>query len=355
MASIQTNTNHTYYAILNITEIERTADAITNNYTDLNYSVTLYNGIQNFSGYTIGYDVYINDEQVAYQTNSGNQTSMPANSSKLVVSGTKRVYHDSDGTKNNVQASVRIFTNNASYLPVELNGLGTFNISSIPRYANFIEHYVKETGLNYIKIHWNADTYCDAVQYSVNNSGWVDSVGLDYTISDLKPGTSYNIKSRIRRADSGLWTESEYVYATTQDIARITNIANLNHGDNANIMITNPSGSALSLSIKIGSTQILTRTVSTGTNVVVFSDTELDNIYKLYGSSNSVTATFILTTANVYIDTKNSIVTLTGNQKTIRAEFNGVKRGKLFYKYQGEIKRAVVWIGDSNKISRRCM
>lgn len=107
--------------------------------------------------------------------------------------------------------------------------------------------------------------------------------------------------------------------------------------------------------MKIANTQILTRTVSTGTNVIAFSDTELDDIYKQYCSSNSVTATFILTTANTYTDIKECTITMTGNQKTIRAEFNGVKRGKLFNKYQGEIKRAIIWRGDVNKIPRRCM
>ena len=94
---------------MTVTEVNR---SIAENYTDLSYSVTLYNGIQNFSGYTIGYDVYINGEQVAYHTNSGNQTSMSAYSSKLVISsditGLVRVYHDSDGSKNNVPISFRI-------------------------------------------------------------------------------------------------------------------------------------------------------------------------------------------------------------------------------------------------------
>ena len=115
--------------------VTETSQSIADNYTDLNYSVTLYNGVQNFSGYTIGYDVYINGEQVAYQYNSGNQTSMSAYSSKLVVSGTKRIYHDADGSKNNMAVSVRIFTNNISYLPVELNASGTMNLTQIPRQA----------------------------------------------------------------------------------------------------------------------------------------------------------------------------------------------------------------------------
>lgn len=107
--------------------------------------------------------------------------------------------------------------------------------------------------------------------------------------------------------------------------------------------------------MNVGTAQILTRSVTAGTNTISFTDDELDKIYKQYSSSNSVTATFILTTANVYTDTKESNITMTGNHKTMRAEVNGIKRGKLFYKYQGEIKRAVVWIGDFNKISRRCI
>ena len=118
MANFQSNTNNTFYAIL---VVNQGSQNIPNNYTDVNYELILYNGSMSFSGYTIGYDVYINGEQVAYQNNSGNQTSMSAHSSKSIVSGTRRIYHNADGTKT-IPISFRIFTDNRYFSPVELNG-----------------------------------------------------------------------------------------------------------------------------------------------------------------------------------------------------------------------------------------
>lgn len=52
--------------------------------------------------------------------------------------------------------------------------------------------------------------------------------------------------------------------------------------------------SSLGLAIKIAGVQILSRTVKTGSNTVSFTDTELDNIYKKYGTLSSLIATFIV-------------------------------------------------------------
>ena len=97
------------------------------------------------------------------------------------------------------------------------SGSGDFGLDRIPRYANFTSHYVESTGLNSIKVHWSADSNVDWLQYSVNNGSWANAGGNTYTISGLAPNTQYVIRTRIRRTDSGLWTESGYIYGTTKD------------------------------------------------------------------------------------------------------------------------------------------
>lgn len=107
--------------------------------------------------------------------------------------------------------------------------------------------------------------------------------------------------------------------------------------------------------MKVGTTEILTRIVSTGENTIVLTDDELDNLYKLYGNSNSFTATFILITADKYSNEKNCTITLTGKQKTSHIEINGqVKRAEVFIEVDGKIKRAVVFVGI-NKEPKRCI
>lgn len=134
MASIQSNTNNTYYAILIVNE---TNYSVEDNYSDVYYELNLYSGSKNFSGYTIGYKVNIDNSQVAYHDNTGNQTSMNDNSSKLIVSGTKRIYHDPDGTKRSMPISFEIFTNNYSYLPVSLSASGSMDLTDLPRDTSF--------------------------------------------------------------------------------------------------------------------------------------------------------------------------------------------------------------------------
>lgn len=127
--------------------------------------------------------------------------------------------------------------------------------------------------------------------------------------------------------------------------ATITRLSNFEHGSNASVTIDNPSGSALTLVMKIGSTQILSKSVSTGANIISFTDTQLDAIYKLYGSNSSLTATFIVTTPAGLSSSKTCTITLKGNQKTIRNNVNSAwQRGKLWLNVNGTWKRAVAWL-----------
>lgn len=61
--------------------------------------------------------------------------------------------------------------------------------------------------------------------------------------------------------------------------------------------------------MKIGDMQILSKTVSTGNNEIMFSDTEIDNIYKNYETGSSLTATFIVSGSG-YTNSKTCTITL---------------------------------------------
>ena len=121
------------------------------------------------------------------------------------------------------------------------------------------------------------------------------------------------------------------------------------------INISNPAGiSDLNLALKIGEMQILNRAVSTGNNVIKFKDTELDNLYKEYGTESSLIATFILAGSG-YTNSKTCIITLTGNQKTVKIKNNNIyKRGKVFININGTYRKAVIWI-NKNGSWRRCI
>ena len=355
MAQIQSNTNNTYYAILNVRETDNYS--IVENYREVYYELYLYNGYQNFSGYTIGYRVNIDNKEVAYHDNNGNQTSMNANSSKLVASDTIRIYHNPDGTKRNMPISFEIWTNNQSYLPVYLSASGSMDLTTIPRYANFTEHYVYATGLNSIEVRWNADAMCDRVQYSLNDSGWYDTEGIWFTISGLNPNTWYNIRTRIRRTDSQLWTESGYIGGTTKDIAKVISASDFNFGDNPKINISNPSGESITYYVETLNPvkNLLERRAVAGENTIEFTQEELDTIYKKMGTANSTTLRLGVATKGSYWHWQDKKCTLTGNQKTGHVKVNtSWKRSKRWVNVNGKWKRCVRWV-NVNGTWKRCI
>jgi hypothetical protein len=234
---------------------------------------------------------------------------------------------------------------------------GSWDLDRIPRHANFTEHYISSTGLNSITVRWNTDAYVDWVQYSLNDGSWQDTAGLDYTISGLNPNTWYNIRTRIRRTDSGLWTETGYIGGTTKDIAKITSAYDFNLGDNAKITIYNPSGEHIHYFVEtLNPTKtIIERTAVSGENTITFSQDELDHIYKKMGTSNSTAIRLGVATKNSYWDWQDKTCTLTGNQKTGHVNVNGSwKRTKKYVNVNGTWKRCVRWVNvDGNW--RRCI
>lgn len=355
MAEIKSNTNNTYYAILTVNETDNFS--IIENYREVYYELYLYNGVQNFSGYTIGHRVNIDNSEVAYQDNSGNQTSMNANSRKLIASGTKRIYHNEDGTKRNIPISFEIWTNNYSYLPVSLSASGSMNLTDIPRNVNFTEHYVESTGLNSITVRWGADDTVGQAYFSINGGGWTPASYPTYMITGLAPNTTYNIRTKINRENTDIWTESDYIYGTTKDIAKVTSASNFNLGDNPKINISNPSGESINYFIEtLNPTKtVLERRAVAGENIIELTQEELDTIYKKMGTTNATSIRFGVATKGSYWHWLDRTCTLTGNQKTGHPNVNGAyKRAKGWTNVMGNWKRKVRWI-NVNGTWKRCI
>ena len=207
MATIRTNTNHTYYAVLTLTEGSYNIEA---NTSPVRYNLTLYNGIQNFEGYTIGYKIIINGVQVAYHDNSGNQTSMAANSSKTVATGSTTITHNTDGTKT-ISASVEIWTNNASYLPVSLSGSGSMTLATIPRASTPTLSASSFSAGSALTIYTNraSSSFTHTLKYTLNGTTGdiATGVGTSYTWNDTKA-----LASLIPNASSGTVTITCYTY-----------------------------------------------------------------------------------------------------------------------------------------------
>ena len=75
---------------------------------------------------------------------------------------------------------------------------------------------MSSVGTNSITVYWDADVSCDAVQCSLNGGSWFAVSGYpQYTLTGLGANTQYSIRTRVKRTDSQLWTESGTIYGTT--------------------------------------------------------------------------------------------------------------------------------------------
>ena len=146
---------------------------------------------------------------------------LSANNSWVNVgSRTVTVAHNSDGSKSiAIAASGGIsgtsFSSSSTSKSVALD--------KIPRYASITiwkNTAVTQTSATF---QWAANASCNAVSYMIGNGSWVATSGSTFTISNLAPNTSYSVKIKVRRADSGLETTSGAVTVKTKPIASISN------------------------------------------------------------------------------------------------------------------------------------
>ncbi len=200
---------------------------------------------------------------------------------------------------------------------------GELELTKIPRYATSVQSLKSKT-VNSITINWSSDSTVDYIWYSKDNgSNWTginitDGKSGSYTISGLSPNTAYKIKTRVRRKDSQLTTDSSATSITTYNIAKITTAPNINIGSSHTIKWTNPSGASISLKLcKTDNTQVIDYGTVTGTSKSI--TPTASTIYKLIPKANSITLRYVITTTvngTSYTHYKNVVFTVTNSNPT---------------------------------------
>lgn len=137
----------------------------------------------------------------------------------LVASGDISIQHDNNGSKY-FSASIEAGIYNVA---VNCSASGGWWLDSIPRNLDSIGISERGHSYNSIQVNWSCSPARDWTQYSLNGGGWTDAgdtVAGDnksgwFNIGGLTENTRYTIKVRLRRADSGLWSESNTLTITT--------------------------------------------------------------------------------------------------------------------------------------------
>lgn len=161
-------------------------------------------------------------------TNYYNDYTLPQNTTTTVFDKTVTINNASGKT---VGASYSFPT--TSYYGTQTGNTSVY--IDLPRYLNFINNYVYDYSLDFVRVDYSTDSARDWTEYSLNGGNWIaandwiasDSKSGYYIISNLNPNTQYSIKTRCKRADSQLWTESETLTVTTKDISRITSCSDI--------------------------------------------------------------------------------------------------------------------------------
>lgn len=332
--------HHTYK--LTLTEASTSTP---NNTSSINYSFELIDDANWFWeqwGNSITYSISANGSVIK----SG---SIPNHTTKnqTIASGSFTVPHNADGTKTISYSFTVTDGAGQSYTSGNASASGTMALTKIPRYATVTQTFVSktETSVNYT---WTSDSTIDYIWVSINDgSTWkgydiTDAKSSTLSLSSLSANTTYKIKTRVRRKDSQLTTDSTALSVTTYNYPHCTSSPDFVIGNTLALTIYNPLSRSVNIYLELADGSVVGGDVITGTSISGYvNDTWKNSLYKsipnaksgkykvrvVYGSvtmtrdngnTYSIRGTEVPTINGFdYIDSNATTVALTGNNQHI--------------------------------------
>jgi len=267
---------------------------------------------------------------------------------KTLISTTQVIPHNTDGTKTiAISAQIKLDITWGGVQLGTITGNGTMALTNIPRYATVNQTIVAKTE-NTLTVKWVSDATIDYIWYSTNNgSTWhgidvADGTNGQYTISGLYANSTYYVKTRVRRRDSQLTTDSATITVKTYAFPYANSTPNFTIGEKLTIGLFNPLSRNVTVSLFGANDSVVATVTTNNTSVTGFDSQDVQNglyasipnaqtgTYKVkvtYGTNNTTTTggTFkvnptvcapTISTAS-YADTKASVVAITGNNQDI--------------------------------------
>lgn len=270
------------------------------------------------------------------------------------------VPHNDDGSGNCWISGYCNGPKGTSLASATTSGNQTVVLDKIPRYLTITGFSIETRQINKVIVKWSVSNPRDTTEFKLNNGAWTgsatygESLASDqksgtFNIINLNPNTTYRLKIRCKRTDSGLYTESNEISFTTYDYAKLASVPNINIGASHTITWTNPNNAATTLKLcKTDNTQIISYGTVTGTSKSI--TPTANTIYPLTPNSNTYKARYIITTTQngktythskdftftvtnsnptfnnfTYIDSNSNTVKLTGNNKYLIKKHSSVR------------------------------
>ena len=246
---------------------------IEGNYKKIYWSLI---GSGSYTGYINGGDFkVVIDGETVYNSS----TRIALWQGTVVASGYKILYHDTYGNKSfsaSVQASIFEFV-------VDNTGSGTWELPTIPRYANITSFSVSAVDETTVKFNWSADATCDFVWFSIDNGVSWGQLSDHCLVGGLSADTTYNCKIRVKRKDSQLTTDSNTFAQSTYNYPHCTSSPNFTIGDALTLDFYNPLGRNITVAgySKVDGREIFSGNTN-GTRLVGFNDS--NSVDKQYAS-----------------------------------------------------------------------
>lgn len=244
--AISDNFNTTnQYIKYRIEVVENSVD-VANNTSNITVSVQVWRTNQGYETYGRG-TCYVTIAGQTYSEAIDRDKVFSYNSYTQVFSTTLDVEHDDDGSKDIYVSSYITHTQFTS----EEQGF-TVALTTIARYAEITQTLASKTETT-ISVNWTTDATVDYLWYSVDDgANWTgvdiaDGTSGAYTVSGLTASSIYDVKTRVRRKDSQLSSDSEALNVTTYDYPYANSMPDFTIGNRLVIGLYNPLGRTVSI------------------------------------------------------------------------------------------------------------
>lgn len=158
-----------------------TGTDIASNTSTISYSLKIKSGNYSYAQYGTGWSIYINGTRVSYMADNGIDTSISANSSLTLATGTTTVTHNNDGTKT-VNLSASVSMPEGSYGPGDMSCSGTWTLTTIPRASTLSVPTLTIGSASTLTVTAASSAFTHQISYSFS--------GLSGTVATLAAGVS---------------------------------------------------------------------------------------------------------------------------------------------------------------------